>query len=146
MSGGSSLGQLQESIYGILTNDAWLMNQITGVFDFVPDNQNFPYVQIGEFTTSPFQTYDRYGQEVTATIHVYSQRIGPNAYQGMAQIDAIMNSVQRLLARTFFPVQGWGDVGCWGDYEQTLLESDGITRHGILRYRIKLLQEYSTDD
>lgn len=146
MSAGSSLGSLQEAIYGILTNDAWLMNQVTGVFDFVPDNQDFPYVQIGEFTTVPFQTYDRYGQEVTATIHAWSQRIGSNAYQGMAQIDAIMNSIQRLLARTFFPVQGWGDVGCWGDFEQTLLESDGITRHGILRYRIKLLQEYSTDD
>lgn len=146
MAGGSSLGPIQEAIYGILTSDEWLMNQVTGVFDFVPDNQSFPYVQIGEFTTGPFQTFDRYGQEVTVTIHVWSQRIGPNAYQGMTQIDNIMNSIQRLLARTFFPVQGWGDVGCWGDFETTQLQSDGITRHGILRYRMLLLQDYSPDD
>jgi hypothetical protein len=145
MSAGSSLGAIQEAIYGVLTSDAALMNMVTGVFDFVPDNVNFPYIQIGEFTTGPFQTYDRYGQEVTITIHVWSQRIGPNAYQGMAQIDAIMNLIQGLLARTFIPVDGWGDLGCWGDYEQTLLESDGITRHGILRYRMLVLQDYTTD-
>lgn len=145
MAGGSALGAIQESIYDILTNDAALMSMITGVFDFVPDNENYPYVQIGEATTGPFETYDRYGQEVTLTIHVYSQRVGPNAYQGMKQIDDIMNRVQMLLARTYFPVDGWGDVGCWGDYEQTLLESDGITRHGILRYRMLVLQDYTTD-
>lgn len=141
MSGGSSQGPIQQAIYDILTADMTLMNQITGVFDFVPDNQEFPYVQIGEFTTAPFQTFDRYGQEATVTIHVWSQRIGPNAYQGMKQIDDIMNDIQRLLARTFFTIDGWADVGCWGDFEQTLLQSDGITRHGILRYRIMVLQE-----
>ncbi|MAN76870.1 MAG: hypothetical protein CML24_06675 [Rhizobiales bacterium] len=145
MSAGSSLGFIQEAVYSILTQDAALMNIITGVFDFVPDNKNFPYVQIGEFTTGPFQTYDRYGQEVTLTIHVYSQQIGPNAYQGMSEIQAIMNLVQGLLARTSFQVDGWGNIGCWGDFEQTLLESDGITRHGILRYRMLVLQDYTTD-
>lgn len=145
MAGGSSLGAIQEAIYQILTQDAALMDMVTGVFDFVPDNENYPYVQIGEFTTGPFQTYDRYGQEVTVTIHAYSQRIGPNAYQGMARVDEIMNRIQFLLARTYFPVEGWGDIGCWGDYEQTLLESDGITRHGILRYRMQVLQDYTTE-
>lgn len=145
MAGGSSLWKLQQGIYNILTNDAQLMSKVVGVYDFVPDNSNFPYVEIGEFTTSPFQTMDRYGQEVTATIHVWTQRIGPRAYQGMRQCEEIMEDVQRLLARSYLPIDQWGTVGCWGDFSQTLLESDGITRHGILRYRLLLLQDFTTD-
>lgn len=144
MTGGSSLWYLQQAIYGILTGDAQLMSKVVGVFDFVPDNNNFPYISIGEFTTNPFETMDRYGQEVTSTIHVWSQRIGPNAYQGMMQAENIMEDVQRLLARSYIEIDLWGTVGCWGDYSQTLVESDGITRHGILRYRLLLLQNYPT--
>jgi hypothetical protein len=140
MSGGSSLWYIQKAVWKILTSDAMLMSQIVGVFDFVPDNTNFPYVQIGEFTTGPFETFDEYGQEVTMTIHVWSQRLGPKAYQGMMQAENIMDSVQRLLCRTTFPLNLWSNVGCWGDFSQTYMEADGITRHGVLRYRIKVLQ------
>jgi hypothetical protein len=130
-----------------------LMSQVVGVFDFVPDNAQFPYVQIGEFTTAPFQTFDRYGQEVTLTLHVWAQQTAPNAYaptnqtvpsayQGMKQIEFIMDSVQRLLARSEFYIEGWGNVGCWGDFSTTMQLSDGITRHGILRYRIKVLDNF----
>ena len=106
-----------------------LMSQVTGVFDFVPDNQLFPYVSIGEFLSAPFETFDRYGQEVTMTIHVWGQRIEPNAYQGMKQIEFIMDSIQRLLVRAQVDVEHWGVVGIWGDFSQTMLDPDGITRH-----------------
>lgn len=142
MTGGLSFWPLQKAVWKILTDDAQLMSKVVGVFDFVPDNSNFPYVQIGEFTTSPFGTFDRYGQEVTMTIHVWGQRIAPNAYQGMKQVEDIMEDVQRLLARSNFYIELWGNVGCWGDFATTLLEQDGITRHGILRYRLKVLQDY----
>jgi hypothetical protein len=140
MSGGSSLWYIQKAVWKILTDDAMLMSQIVGVFDFVPDNTNFPYVQIGEFTTSPFETFADYGQEVSMTIHVWSQRIGTKAYQGMMQIENIMDSIQRLLCRTRFPLNLWSNVGCWGDFSQTFREPDGITLHGVLKYRIKVLQ------
>ena len=42
MAGGSSLGFIQEAIYSILTQDAALMDMITGVFNFVPDNEIYP--------------------------------------------------------------------------------------------------------
>lgn len=142
MAGGSSLWLLQKSVYGILTSDAQLMSKIVGVFDFVPDNSNFPYVSIGEFTANPNQTMDRYGQEVTMTIHIWSQSIDPHAYAGMKQIEDIMEDIQRLLASSTFDIELWGNVGCWGDFSQTMLQGDGITRHGILRYRLILLQDY----
>ena len=144
MTGGSSFSYLQKAVYGMLTADAMLMAQVTGIFDFVPDNQAFPYVSIGEFTSAPFETFDRYGQEVTMTVHVWSQRIEPNAYQGMRQIELIMDSIQRILVRAEIAVEHWGVVGIWGDFSQTMLDYDGITRHGILRYRIKTLQDYPT--
>lgn len=146
MTGGSSLWEIQKAVWKILTSDAQLMSKVVGVFDLVPDDVQFPYIQLGEFTTGPFETFDRYGQEVTMTIHVWAQRLGPRAYQGMKQAEDIMEDIQRLLCRTNFYVELWGNVGCWGDFSTTLLEPDGWTRHGILRYRILVLQDYTDSE
>jgi hypothetical protein len=139
---GSAQGPIQQAIYEILTADPTLMSLVTGVFDFVPDNQNFPYIHLAKFKpVSSFGTSDHYGQEVRATIFIWNQRIGPNAYQGYKQIDEIMNAIQRLLVWTFFPIQGWHNAGCWPEDEDTFLDSDGITRHGSLIYKIRALKK-----
>lgn len=142
MTAGSSLWSIQKAVWKALTNDAQLMSKVVGVFDFVPDNNSFPYVEIGEFQTAPFQTFDRYGQEVTMTIHVWGQRIDPRGYQGMKQVEEIMEDVQRILGRSSFYIELWGNVGCWADFSTTQLQGDGITRHGIMRFRLLVLQEY----
>lgn len=132
---GSPLYSIQLSIYNILTLDPQLMSRITGVFDYVPENQAFPYVVIGEFTSGPWETFQRYGEEVIITIHVWSR------YSGMKQSEKIMDDLNRLLARKMFFIDGWGNVGTWLSGSSTLIEPDGFTRHGIVRYRLLTLAD-----
>ena len=104
-------------------------NDITGVFDDVPENTAYPYVVIGEETAIDAAAKDRDGHEHTITIHVWSQ------YRGQKEIKQIMEQVFTALHDTDIIVSGASLVNIRCEFEQTLTENDGITRHGIMRFR-----------
>ena len=130
MKSGSALAAIQKAVYERLSADSSLMGKVTGIFDFVPDNQEFPYVTIGEATTVPFATFSRFGEEATITLHIWSR------YQGFKEIADIMDDLNRLLGHQDLQVIGYDTITCFYDFSETLREPDGITRHGVVRYRI----------
>lgn len=126
----SALLSIQQAIYQILTADTTLMTKITGVFDQAPQDQAFPYVTIGEATSSPFRTMSRFGEEITITLHIWSQ------YHGFKESNEILAELNRLLADQDLTVTGYDVVSCMYDFSETLRDPDGITRHVPVRYRI----------
>ena len=135
---------LQQAIFSKL-NGASLVNYdgdaITGVFDDVPEQtvypylpegmprENFPYVVIGEETATENGTKDVDAHEHTLTIHVWSQ------YRGLQDIKKIMQQIYTQLHNTAISVSGANLVNIRHEFETTLLEQDGITRHGVMRFR-----------
>ena len=124
---------LQQAIFtaldGATINDAD-GNAITGVFDDVPENTAYPYVVIGEETATNIDTKDKEAHEHTLTIHVWSQ------YRGRKEIKNIMSSVYTTLHNASITVSGASLVNIRHEFENTLTEADGITRHGVMRFRI----------
>ena len=124
---------LQQAIFtaldGATINDAD-GNAITGVFDDVPENTAYPYVVIGEETATNIDTKDKDAHEHTLTIHVWSQ------YRGRKEIKNIMSSVYTLLHNASITVSGASLVNIRHEFENTLTEADGITRHGVMRFRV----------
>lgn len=127
----SSLGPLQTAIYERLSTDAALTAKVTGVFDFAPENQAFPYVVVGADTGTDGSTFGADGQNVAAMIHTWSQ------YQGFAEVKAIHSIILQALTAPL-PVNGWTALTLVCDLDQALVDSDGITRHGVLRIRFYL--------
>ena len=123
---------LQQAIFtaldGATINDAD-GNAITGVFDDVPENTVYPYVVIGEETATNIDTKDKDAHEHTLTIHVWSQ------YRGRKEIKNIMSSVYTTLHNASITVSGASLVNIRHEFENTLTEADGITRHGVMRFR-----------
>lgn len=130
----SSILALQGAIYDRLTNNAPLMNKVTGVFDDVPDGQAMPYVAIGNDTGTPFLTFNRNGEELTNTLHIWSD------YQGMAEVKEIMNLVLQAMTDTPLVVNGFHVVDTRLDMMTDSVEADGTARQGILRFRF-VIQE-----
>lgn len=124
---------LQQAIFtaldGATINDAD-GNAITGVFDDVPENTAYPYVVIGEETATNIDTKDKEAHEHTLTIHVWSQ------YRGRKEIKNIMSSVYTTLHNASITVSGASLVNIRHEFENTLTEADGITRHGVMRFRV----------
>lgn len=105
------------------------------VFDSVPDNQKAPYVVIGDDTSLPFNTAGGTGFESTLTIHSWS------TYRGRKEIKNLMGEVFDSLDRADLTVSGYTVLGVDSEFDQTFLDSDGVTRHGVQRFRVLMSKQ-----
>ncbi len=113
--------------HGALT--ALLAGGADGVRDHVPQGTAYPYVVIGEAKTKDFDTKTEQGMEQTLTIHSWSQ------YQGMMEVKQIMAEVTAALDRQSLALTGHRLVLLRFEFSETMLDPDGLTRHGVQRFR-----------
>lgn len=122
--------ELQKAIFTTLSGS---VNGMDGanvpVFDDVPEGTEYPYVVIGEETAANNGTKTLDGIEHTLTIHAWSR------YRGRREIKEIMQSVYENLHNTDISVSGASLVNIRQEFNTTLAETDGITRHGVMRFR-----------
>ena len=131
-----SIGQfaLQTTIYSTLSNDNTLTNTLgAGVFDEVVENASYPFVSLGEETAIDYSTKDLNGGEFTINIHVWSQ------YKGAKQTKEIMDRIHDLLHDSSLSVSGFNLANLRFEFSDILRDPDGITRHGVMRFRAIIL-------
>lgn len=124
------------AIYDRLANNAGLQQIVTNVYDDVPQPEDsgevskFPYVVVGDNTIQPWDTDTEIGADATVTIHAWSR------FRGREEVARIHDAIYAALHRVDIPVDGAHTVGC--DFEQSdvYLDPDGVTRHGVVRYRL----------
>lgn len=122
---------LQKAIYSTL-NSATITGASVAdvpVYDDVPEGTSMPYINIGEETAINNGTKDKDAVEHTLTIHVWSE------YRGRYEIKHIMEQVYQNLHNAAITVSGASLVNIRQEFATTLEEPDGITRHGVMRFR-----------
>lgn len=127
--------ELQKTIFNALSGNSALTNLITGVFDDVPENQEYPYVVVGEETSLNIGCKTKDALEHTLTIHSYSRE------RGRKQVKQIMSAIYEVLHESNLSVSGASLINLRNEFETVLLETDGITRHGVLRFRAVVFDE-----
>ena len=131
-----SIGQfaLQTTIYSTLNGDNTLTNTLgAGVFDEVVENASYPFVSLGEETAVDYSTKDLDGGEFTINIHVWSQ------YKGSKQTKEIMDRIHDLLHDSSLSVSGFNLINLRFEFSDILRDPDGVTRHGVMRFRAIIL-------
>jgi hypothetical protein len=132
MSGTPTWG-LQQAIYARLNGDNTLTSTLgAAVYDEAPDGVAFPYITIGQVTEAPNPTMGRTGRDLTVTLHIWSQA------KGYKQTKDIQNRIDALLEWWKPTVTGWHSTVCQQEFFEVFRDEDGITRHGVSRYRIHL--------
>ena len=124
--------ELQKSVFAKLVAaniTDFAGDAITGVFDDVPTDTAYPYVVIGDETATNISAKDKDLHEHTLTIHIWSQ------YRGNRDIKEIMKQVYAALNDVSYTVSGASGVNLKHEFQTTLTEGDGITRHGVMRFR-----------
>ena len=130
---GSPSWELQQSVFTRLNTDATLVTTLgAAVYDNVPAGAAFPYVALGDVTEVPNDTMGRTGRDFTLTFHTWSQ------YVGMKQVKEIQNRIDQLLDRWAPTVTGWTAIQMLQEFFETFRDPDGVTRHGVARYRIHI--------
>jgi len=100
------------------------------VYDNVPQNTEFPYVVIGDDTQVPWDDDVKLGAESTLTIHAWSR------YAGRLEAKRILQAIYDGLHNYRLTVTGAHTVLCQAEYQETFLDPDGMTRHGVIRFRL----------
>ena len=116
--------QLQKAVFSALSTLS------VPVYDDVPSTASLPYVVIGDDTMADDNTNDFVGYQATVTIHAWSE------YKGRAQVKQIQDEINSLLDRKKLSIVGYNSVTCYQEYSESTLDPDGITRHGVQRYRV----------
>jgi len=99
-------------------------------YDHVPQDSAFPYIVVGDDTSIPWDTDTSVGSETTCTIHVWSQQ------RGRKEVKDIFTALYNKLHRSNFPISGGLLIECQAEFAETFLDPDGLTRHGVMRFRL----------
>ena len=102
------------------------------ILDDIPSETNYPYIVIGEETSIDADTKNLAGAEHTITIHSWSQ------YSGQKEIKIMEAWLVDKLHEKSIPLPRATIVNMRREFYQVLVEVDGITRHGISRYRVTI--------
>lgn len=128
------LFELQEAVYARLNNDNTLTNTYgAGVYDEVPEGTATPYITLGYGTAIDFSTKDVDGGEFTMQIHVWSE------YRGAKECKQIMDRIHELMHNHSLSVTGYNLINLRFEFSDILRDPDGLTRHGIMRFRAVIL-------
>lgn len=105
---------------------------VTGreVYDDFPKNVSMPYIIMGEIDGRDWSDKFRPGQEIGVTMHIWSN------YPGKKEVAEIMNGVLQALTSEPISLGIEFNAICEGlDMSEIIIDIDGVTRHGILRFR-----------
>ncbi len=119
---------LQTIIYTTLNGDSTLDGLVGNnkIFDNVPQNTAYPYVVINNESAVNRGTQTLDGNQYTIDLEVWSQ------YRGKKEIKEIMERIYNLFHNATYSVSGASMVLSQIRNVITLVENDGITRHGVL--------------
>lgn len=100
------------------------------VYDDFPENVPMPHIVMGEIDGRDWSDKFRPGQEVTATVHIWSD------YHGKKEVAEIMDEVLQALTSSPLSLGDSFRAVCEGlDMSGLIIDIDGITRHGILKLK-----------
>lgn len=102
-----------------------------------PSNSAFPYIVLGEMTVIPAESKANDGQEHTVQIHVWDRPAAAGGPIGYKRTKEIMAAARAALHQVSLSVSGHGVAFSRVEWQETLLDEDGVTRHGMLRARIR---------
>lgn len=125
---------LHTAIYDRLQAFGTLTALVGGrILDHVTQDETFPYVKIGEeLVTTSWDTHDSKGSNNIVVLHVWSR------YRGIKEVKDIQQAIYDALHQHSLTVSGADTITCEFDSANYVLDPDGLTRHGIGRYRVIL--------
>lgn len=124
----TAMFELQKGIFENLSTNPSLKAKVKGVFDAVEEGQAFPYVTISEPSMLPFTTKQKFGEELSIVIHVWSD------YSGKKQAIDILNTCLTVLKQRM-DLDGFVIRKVDVDSMRVFDDADPRIRHGILRLK-----------
>lgn len=131
----SFLNIAQQIIFDRLTGNLGVGVSLFDTAPYLPEgapSTSFPYVVMGNDTSASWDTDDQLGAEITVTLHFWSRA------EGFNQVKTIMQAAYDRLNRASLSKTGYSVIDCLHEFSEALNDPDGVTKHGIQRYRLTI--------
>ena len=115
------------AVYGALSAVPALAGKI---FEFVPNDAPFPKIYIEDGGTQDWSTKTDDGIDAEIALHVGSR------YNGTKEIREFFNVIHDALHNAELSTSDVDSVLCQFVRSDMVLDTDGKTRHGIIRFRL----------
>jgi len=120
-----------KEIFDALKGNPTLLALVTGIFDHVDQEAAYPYVVLGELVETQFDNDDAQRMvSASLTIHSYSRE------WGRKETHDIQFEITKTLHRAILAASGFDFVSIDHEQSQSFTDADGITRHGIVEFKI----------
>lgn len=122
---------IQQAVYSQLSAYAPL-TAVVSIYDDVPQDAAFPYIAIGEDVLTQWDTDSEIGVTGSITIHTWSR------LRGRKETKTIQGLIEDALHRAILTTAGYKFVSIDQESVSTLIDVDGLTRHGVQEFNIIL--------
>jgi hypothetical protein len=123
---------LQQAVYAALAA-APAIQALVGdpprLYDHVPAATAYPYLTLGETGVADWSNKSFSGAELVLTLHAWSRT------RGRQEAKAMLDAAHAVLHRAALSVSGHTLVELAFAGAETLLDEDGLTWHGVARFR-----------
>ncbi len=123
---------LQQAMYAALIADTALMDTVSAVYDFVPQDAVYPYLTLGDAVGTDASNLAAPGMRFECTLAAYSQ------HGGRKEAAAILDRVYAVLREAQLHVSGMTLVFIRALDSAITLQPDGVTYKGVLRIRAEV--------
>ncbi|MDF1720518.1 MAG: DUF3168 domain-containing protein [Minwuia sp.] len=129
---GDATSAVQAAVYTALTGASAVTDLVGNrIYDHVPQGSDtFPYIELGDPLTEPWDGSNMLGQVENLTIHVWSRQMGRK------QTAAVLAAIHATLHRQALTITGQTHVLTVKRYQTIMADADGETWHGVARYEI----------
>lgn len=131
----STIKALKKGVYERLSSDGDLLNRVNEIAEEIDKNVKFPFVVIGSANATEFSSKTSAGQDVSLTLHTWSD------YPGDLEVLEIHELILKAISRE--PINVGDDLEislARLDSEEVIKNIDNRTRQGILIFRFIIME------
>ena len=123
--------ETQKAVYQALTGNADLLCLVNGIYDFIDQDLEYPYITIGETTDLEWDTFYDVGRASLFGVHVWSNDRGTKKSQEI--LSEVYKSLNRVKLATD---EDFNFVTCQYESGDMFRDDGGLIWHGVHQYRI----------
>ncbi|MBI1274206.1 MAG: DUF3168 domain-containing protein [Alphaproteobacteria bacterium] len=124
---------VQDAVYDLLAADGTVQGALgdpARIYDHVPPEATFPFLTLGDTDAEIYDSKNLTGMTQVILLHAWSR------YRGRKEIKDILQALYGALHNASLSVSGASFVSCRFESASLLIDDDGMTYHGLARYRV----------
>lgn len=104
------------------------------VYDDVPPTSPQKFVTVSMGTEMPADAKDISGQDITIEVHQWD-----SVSRNRSGVLDLQNAIYNTVHNASLAVDGFSLTYIWFEFSTSFLDEDGLTMHGVMRFRVRTL-------